>query len=134
MAKILATEIRVGNPLLEFDKTCLAPSQEDHVTSAPWRRLRCIEIIDIARAARRAPERLSTDDKIERPFIGSPHDDLLVPRWRQLVLCTRTYEQAHAGRRTSRSQTASDRTVEVEINLPQRTWPIGIQLPTTRGV
>ena len=68
MAKILATEIRAGN-LLEFDKRVwrVLKSYHVHVGGRGGAYMQ-IEIKDIESGQKRN-ERLSTDEKVERPFI-----------------------------------------------------------------
>jgi elongation factor P len=68
MAKILATEIRAGN-LLELDKRIwrVLKSYHVHVGGRGGAYMQ-IEIKDIESGQKRN-ERLSTDDKVERPFI-----------------------------------------------------------------
>ena len=68
MAKILATEIRVGN-LLELDKRVwrVLKSYHVHVGGRGGAYMQ-IEIKDIETGQKRN-ERLSTDDRVERPFI-----------------------------------------------------------------
>ncbi|HEX7155837.1 MAG TPA: elongation factor P [Burkholderiaceae bacterium] len=70
MAKILATEIRAGN-LLEWDKRLwrVLKSYHVHVGGRGGAYMQ-IEIKDIESGQKRN-ERLSTDEKIERPYIDS---------------------------------------------------------------
>jgi elongation factor P len=122
MAKILATEIRVGN-LLEFDKRVwrVLKSYHVHVGGRGGAYMQ-IEIKDIESGQKRN-ERLSTDDKIERPFIDrrtmtySYHDGA---NW--VFMDNETYEQLTLGFLMPN--------MEVEINF-HNGRAIGIQLPTT---
>ncbi len=131
MAKILATEIRVGN-LLEFDKRVwrVLKSYHVHVGGRGGAYMQ-IEIKDIESGQKRN-ERLSTDEKIERPFIDrrtmtySYHDG---SNW--VFMDNETYEQLTLGEDFLEGQTGYLMpNMEVEINF-HNGRAIGIQLPTT---
>ena len=131
MAKILATEIRVGN-LLEFDKRVwrVLKSYHVHVGGRGGADME-IEIKDIESGQKRN-ERLSTDEKIERPFIDrrrmtySYHDG---SNW--VFMDNETYEQLTLGEDFLEGQTGYLMpNMEVEINF-HNGRAIGIQLPTT---
>ena len=131
MAKILATEIRVGN-LLEFDKRVwrVLKSYHVHVGGRGGAYMQ-IEIKDIESGQKRN-ERLSTDEKIERPYIDrrtmtySYHDG---NNW--VFMDNETYEQLTLGEDFLEGQTGFLMpNMEVEINF-HNGRAIGIQLPTT---
>jgi elongation factor P len=131
MAKILATEIRVGN-LLEFDKRVwrVLKSYHVHVGGRGGAYMQ-IEIKDVESGQKRN-ERLSTDEKIERPFIDrrtmtySYHDGA---NW--VFMDNETYEQLTLGDDALEGQTGYLMpNMEVEINFHDGRV-IGIQLPTT---
>jgi elongation factor P len=131
MAKILATEIRAGN-LLEFDKRVwrVLKSYHVHVGGRGGAYMQ-IEIKDIESGQKRN-ERLSTDEKVERPFIDrrtmtySYHDGA---NW--VFMDNETYEQLTLGEDFLEGQTGYLMpNMEVEIVFHDGR-AIGIQLPTT---
>jgi len=131
MAKILATEIRVGN-LLELDKRLwrVLKSYHVHVGGRGGAYMQ-IEIKDIQSGQKRN-ERLSTDEKIERPSIDSRQMTYSYQDGDSYVFMdNETYEQL-----TLQSDFLEGQTgyllpnLEVQINFHNgRT--IGIQLPTS---
>ena len=131
MAKILATEIRAGN-LLEFDKRVwrVLKSYHVHVGGRGGAYMQ-IEIKDIESGQKRN-ERLSTDEKVERPYIDrrtmtySYHDGD-----NYVFMDNETYEQLTLGDDFLEGQTGYLMpNMEVEINF-HNGRAIGIQLPTT---
>jgi elongation factor P len=131
MAKILATEIRAGN-LLEFDKRVwrVLKSYHVHVGGRGGAYMQ-IEIKDIESGQKRN-ERLSTDEKVERPFIDrrtmtySYHDGA---NW--VFMDNETYEQLTLGEDFLEGQTGYLMpNMEVEIVFHDGR-AIGIQLPST---
>jgi elongation factor P len=131
MAKILATEIRVGN-LLELDKKVwrVLKSYHVHVGGRGGAYMQ-FEIKDIETGQKRN-ERLSTDDRVERPFIdrramtysyqdGDTYD----------FMDNETYEQLSLSAEFLEGQTGYLLpNLQVEINF-HNGRAIGIQLPTT---
>ena len=131
MAKILATEIRVGN-LLEFDKRVwrVLKSYHVHVGGRGGAYMQ-IEIKDIESGQKRN-ERLSTDEKIERPFIDrrrmtySYHDG---SNW--VFMDNETYEQLTLGEDFLEGQTGYLLpNADVQVNL-YNDRPIGVELPAS---
>ena len=131
MAKILATEIRVGN-LLEWDKRVwrVLKSYHVHVGGRGGAYMQ-IEIKDVESGQKRN-ERLSTDEKVERPFIDrrtmtySYHDGD-----NYVFMDNQTYDQLILGNDFLEGQIGYLLpNMEVEINF-HNGRAIGIQLPTT---
>jgi elongation factor P len=131
MAKILATEIRAGN-LLELDKRVWRVLKSHHVhVGGRGGAYMQVEMKDVETGQKRN-ERLSTDDRVERPFIDrrtmtySYQDDA-----NYIFMDNETYEQLSLGADFLEGQ--SDYllpNMEVEINFHNER-PIGIQLPTS---
>lgn len=131
MAKILATEIRAGN-LLEWDKRLwrVLKSYHVHVGGRGGAYMQ-IEIKDIQTGQKRN-ERLSTDEKIERPSIDSRAMTFSYQDGDSYVFMdNETYEQVPLGNDFLEGQTGYLLpNLEVQINFHNgRT--IGIQLPTS---
>jgi elongation factor P len=131
MAKILATEIRVGN-LLEWDKRLwrVLKSYHVHVGGRGGAYMQ-IEIKDIESGQKRN-ERLSTDEKIERPYIDSRTMTYSYQDGDSYVFMdNETYEQLALSSDYLEGQSGYLLpNTEVQINFHNgRT--IGIQLPTS---
>jgi elongation factor P len=131
MAKILATEIRVGN-LLELDKRLwrVLKSYHVHVGGRGGAYMQ-IEIKDIQTGQKRN-ERLSTDEKIERPSIDSRQMTYSYQDGESYVFMdNETFEQLSLQADFLEGQTGYLLpNLEVQINFHNgRT--IGIQLPTS---
>ena len=131
MAKILATEIRVGN-LLELDKRVwrVLKSYHVHVGGRGGAYMQ-IEIKDIETGQKRN-ERLSTDDRVERPFIDRRAMTYSYQDGEAYVFMdNETYEQLSLGADFLEGQTGYLLpNLQVEINF-HNGRAIGIQLPTT---
>jgi elongation factor P len=131
MAKILATEIRAGN-LLEWDKRLwrVLKSYHVHVGGRGGAYMQ-IEIKDIESGQKRN-ERLSTDEKIERPFIDSRQMTYSYQDGDSYVFMdNETYEQLTLPAEFLEGQTGYLLpNMQVQINFHNgRT--IGVQLPTS---
>jgi elongation factor P len=131
MAKILATEIRAGN-LLELDKRVwrVLKSYHVHVGGRGGAYMQ-IEIKDVETGQKRN-ERLSTDDRVERPFIDRRRMTYSYQDGANFVFMdNETYEQLNLDAEFLEGQAEFLLpNMEVEINLHNER-PIGIQLPTT---
>ena len=131
MAKILATEIRVGN-LLELDKKVwrVLKSYHVHVGGRGGAYMQ-IEIKDIETGQKRN-ERLSTDDRVERPFIDRRAMTYSYQDGDAYVFMdNETYEQLSLSAEFLEGQTGYLLpNLQVEINF-HNGRAIGIQLPTT---
>jgi elongation factor P len=131
MAKILATEIRVGN-LLELDKRVwrVLKSYHVHVGGRGGAYMQ-IEIKDIETGQKRN-ERLSTDDRVERPFIDRRAMTYSYQDGDSYVFMdNETYEQLTLNADFLEGQTGYLLpNQQVEINF-HNGRAIGIQLPTT---
>ena len=131
MAKILATEIRVGN-LLELDKRVwrVLKSYHVHVGGRGGAYMQ-IEIKDIETGQKRN-ERLSTDDRVERPFIDRRAMTYSYQDGDGYVFMdNETYEQLTLNSDFLEGQTGYLLPNEqVEINF-HNGRAIGVQLPTT---
>jgi elongation factor P len=131
MAKILATEIRVGN-LLELDKRVwrVLKSYHVHVGGRGGAYMQ-IEIKDIETGQKRN-ERLSTDDRVERPFIDRRAMTYSYQDGDAYVFMdNENYEQLSLGADFLEGQTGYLLpNQQVEINF-HNGRAIGIQLPTT---
>jgi elongation factor P len=131
MAKILATEIRVGN-LIEWDKRLwrVLKSYHVHVGGRGGAYMQ-IEIKDIESGQKRN-ERLSTDEKLERPYIDKRTMTYSYQDGDTYVFMdNETYEQLHVPADYLEGQAGFLLpNMEVSINFHNgRT--IGIELPTT---
>lgn len=131
MAKILATEIRAGN-LLEWDKRLwrVLKSYHVHVGGRGGAYMQ-IEIKDFESGQKRN-ERLSTDEKVERPYIDSRQMTYSYQDGDSYVFMdNETYEQLSLPAEFLEGQTGYLLpNMEVQINFHNgRT--IGIQLPTS---
>jgi elongation factor P len=131
MAKILATEIRVGN-LIEWDKRLwrVLKSYHVHVGGRGGAYMQ-IEIKDIESGQKRN-ERLSTDEKLERPYIDKRTMTYSYQDGDSFVFMdNETYEQLPLAADYLEGQAGYLLpNMQVEINFHNgRT--IGIQLPTT---
>ncbi len=131
MAKILATEIRVGN-LLELDKRLwrVLKSYHVHVGGRGGAYMQ-IEIKDIQSGQKRN-ERLSTDEKIERPSIDSRQMTYSFQDGDSYVFMdNETYEQLTLPADFLEGQSGYLLpNLEVQINF-HNARAIGIQLPTS---
>jgi elongation factor P len=131
MAKILATEIRVGN-LIELDKRIwrVLKSYHVHVGGRGGAYMQ-IEIKDIESGQKRN-ERLSTDDKVERPYIDRRPMTYSYPDGTGYVFMdNENYEQLTLDADFLEGQSAYLLpNMQVEINF-HNGRAIGIQLPTT---
>ncbi|MDQ3215646.1 MAG: elongation factor P [Pseudomonadota bacterium] len=131
MAKILATEIRVGN-LLELEKRVwrVLKSYHVHVGGRGGAYMQ-IEIKDIETGQKRN-ERLSTDDRVERPFIDRRSMTYSYQDGDTYVFMdNENYEQLSLGADFLEGQTGYLLpNLQVEINF-HNGRAIGIQLPTT---
>jgi len=131
MAKILATEIRAGN-LLEWDKRLwrVLKSYHVHVGGRGGAYMQ-IEIKDIQSGQKRN-ERLSTDEKIERPSIDSRAMTYSFQDGASYVFMdNETYEQLTLPADFLEGQSGYLLpNMEVQINF-HNNKPIGIQLPTS---
>jgi elongation factor P len=131
MARILATEIRVGN-LIEWDKRLwrVLKSYHVHVGGRGGAYMQ-IEIKDIENGQKRN-ERLATDEKLERPYIEKRH---MVYSYQDgdnyVFMDNETYEQLPLSAEYLEGQTGYLLpNMDVEINFHNgRT--IGIELPTS---
>lgn len=131
MAKILATEIRAGN-LLEWDKRLwrVLKSYHVHVGGRGGAYMQ-IEIKDIESGQKRN-ERLSTDEKLERPYIDKRTMTFSYQQGDDYVFMdNETYEQLTLSADYLEGQAGYLLpNMEVEINFHNgRT--IGIELPTS---
>jgi elongation factor P len=131
MAKILATEIRAGN-LLELDKRVWRVLKSHHVhVGGRGGAYMQVEMKDVETGQKRN-ERLSTDDRVERPFIDRRTMTFSYQDGANYVFMdNETYEQITLGADFLEGQ--SDYllpNMEVEINFHNER-PIGIQLPTS---
>jgi elongation factor P len=131
MAKILATEIRAGN-LLELDKRVWRVLKSHHVhVGGRGGAYMQIEIKDVESGQKRN-ERLSTDERVERPFIDRRTMTYSYQDGTNYVFMdNETYEQLSLGADFLEGQ--ADYllpNMEVEINFHNER-PIGIQLPTS---
>ena len=131
MAKILATEIRAGN-LLELDKRIwrVLKSYHVHVGGRGGAYMQ-IEIKDIETGQKRN-ERLSTDDKVERPYIDRRTMTYSYQDGEAYVFMdNETYEQLSLGTDFLEGQSGYLLpNMEVEINF-HNGRAIGIQLPSS---
>jgi len=131
MAKILATEIRVGN-LLELEKRVwrVLKSYHVHVGGRGGAYMQ-IEIKDIETGQKRN-ERLSTDDRVERPFIDRRSMTYSYQDGDAYVFMdNENYEQLSLSAEFLEGQTGYLLpNLQVEINF-HNGRAIGIQLPTT---
>jgi elongation factor P len=131
MAKILATEIRAGN-LLELDKRIwrVLKSYHVHVGGRGGAYMQ-IEIKDIETGQKRN-ERLSTDDKVERPYIDRrPMTYSYQDGESYVFMDNETYEQLSLGADFLEGQSGYLLpNMEVEINF-HNGRAIGIQLPSS---
>lgn len=131
MAKILATEIRAGN-LLELDKRIwrVLKSYHVHVGGRGGAYMQ-IEIKDIENGQKRN-ERLSTDDKVERPYIDRRPMTYSYQDGESFVFMdNENYEQLTLDADFLEGQSAYLLpNMQVEINF-HNGRAIGIQLPTT---
>lgn len=131
MAKILATEIRAGN-LIEWDKRLwrVLKSYHVHVGGRGGAYMQ-IEIKDIESGQKRN-ERLSTDEKVERPFIDKRR---MVYSYQDgtsyVFMDNETYEQLALSAESLEGQAGYLLpNMEVDITFHNgRT--IGVELPTT---
>ncbi len=131
MAKILATEIRAGN-LLELEKRVwrVLKSYHVHVGGRGGAYMQ-IEIKDIETGQKRN-ERLSTDDKVERPFIDRRAMTYSYQDGESYVFMdNETYEQLTLGTDFLEGQAGYLLpNMEVDINF-HNGRAIGIQLPSS---
>lgn len=131
MAKILATEIRAGN-LLELDKRLwrVLKSYHVHVGGRGGAYMQ-IEIKDIESGQKRN-ERLSTDEKVERPYIDRRSMTFSYQQGDEFVFMdNETYEQLSLSAEYLEGQSGYLLpNMEVDVTFHNgRT--IGVQLPTT---
>ncbi len=131
MAKILATEIRAGN-LIEWDKRLwrVLKSYHVHVGGRGGAYMQ-IEIKDIENSQKRN-ERLSTDEKLERPFIDRRAMTYSYQDGSSYVFMdNETYEQLNLSADFLEGQSGYLLpNMEIEINF-HNGRAIGVQLPTT---
>lgn len=131
MAKILATEIRAGN-LLELDKRVwrVLKSYHVHVGGRGGAYMQ-IEIKDIETGQKRN-ERLSTDDKVERPYIDRrPMTYSYQDGESYVFMDNETYEQLTLGTDFLEGQAGYLLpNMQVDINF-HNGRAIGIQLPSS---
>jgi elongation factor P len=131
MAKILATEIRAGN-LIEWDKRIwrVLKSYHVHVGGRGGAYMQ-IEIKDIESGQKRN-ERLSTDEKVERPYIDRRTMTYSYQDGASYVFMdNETYEQVTLGADFLEGQSGYLLpNMEVDINF-HNGRAIGIQLPSS---
>ncbi len=131
MAKILATEIRAGN-LIEWDKRLwrVLKSYHVHVGGRGGAYMQ-IEIKDIENSQKRN-ERLSTDEKLERPFIDRRAMTYSYQDGSSYVFMdNETYEQLNLSADFLEGQSGYLLpNMEIEINF-HNGRALGVQLPTT---
>jgi elongation factor P len=131
MSKILATEIRAGN-LIEWDKRLWRVLKSHHVhVGGRGGAYMQLEMKDIESGQKRN-ERLSTDEKVERPYIDKRTMTYSYQQGGDYVFMdNETYEQLTLSAEYLEGQSGYLLpNMEVEINFHNgRT--IGIQLPTT---
>jgi elongation factor P len=130
MAKILATEIRAGN-LIEWDKRLWRVLKSHHVhVGGRGGAYMQVEMKDIESGQKRN-ERLSTDEKIERPFIDRRTMTYSYQDGTSFVFMdNETYEQLSLSAEFLEGQSGFLLpNTEVEINF-HNGRALGVQLPT----
>jgi elongation factor P len=131
MAKILATEIRAGN-LIEWDKRLWRVLKSHHVhVGGRGGAYMQVEMKDIETGQKRN-ERLSTDEKIERPFIDRRTMTYSYQDGASFVFMdNETYEQLNLSAEFLEGQSGFLLpNAEVEINF-HNGRALGVQLPTS---
>ncbi len=131
MAKVLATEIRVGN-LLEWDKRVWRVLKSYHVhVGGRGGAFMQVEMKDIE-AGTKTNQRFRTDEKIERAYVESREMQYLYQEGSSYVFMDQaTYEQMSLSAEELEGQTGYLLpNTDVQINF-HNDRPIGVQLPAS---